>query len=82
MNVRNKTKILSKEEGPFEARIRALLDQMTLEEKLSQITESWGIGGVERLGIPPLYKGGVRPRLRLWNWLHRLPAGHCDGRGL
>lgn len=57
MNVRNKTKILSKEEGPFEARIRALLDQMTLEEKLSQITESWGIGGVERLGIPPLYKG-------------------------
>lgn len=57
MNIRNKTRILSAEEGPFEARIRELLDQMTLEEKLSQITESWGIGGVERLGIPPLYKG-------------------------
>ncbi len=57
MNERNKTAVISKPRGEFEDKIRALLDEMTVDEKLSQITESWGIAGVERVGVPPLYKG-------------------------
>lgn len=57
MNQRSKTAVVSQPKGEFEDRIQAQLDEMTLDEKISQITESWGIAGVERLGIPPLYKG-------------------------
>jgi beta-glucosidase len=39
-----------------EERMKALLDQMTIEEKIYQLYEQWGYPGVERLGIPPLYK--------------------------
>ena len=57
MNERNKTAVLSRPKGAYEDKIRALLDEMTLEEKISQICESWGIAGAERVGVPPLYKG-------------------------
>lgn len=57
MNERNKTAVISRPKGEYEDKVRALLDEMTLEEKISQITESWGIAGVERVGVPPLYKG-------------------------
>lgn len=57
MNTRRKTALISQPEGAYEDKVQALLEQMTLDEKISQITESWGITGVERLGIPPLYKG-------------------------
>lgn len=57
MNERQKTAVISQPKGAFEDKIQALLAEMTLDEKISQLTESWGIGGVERLGIPPLYKG-------------------------
>lgn len=57
MNTRNKTALLSEPKGIYEDKIQTLLDEMTLDEKISQITESWGIAGVERLNIPPLYKG-------------------------
>lgn len=57
MNERNKTAVISQPKGAYEDKIRALLDEMTLDEKISQITESWGIAGVERVGVPPLYKG-------------------------
>ena len=57
MNERNKTAVLSRPKGEYEDKIRALLDEMTLEEKISQICESWGIAGAERVGVPPLYKG-------------------------
>ncbi len=57
MNERNKTAVLSRPKSAYEDKIRALLDEMTLEEKISQICESWGIAGAERVGVPPLYKG-------------------------
>ncbi|MGI6264724.1 MAG: glycoside hydrolase family 3 N-terminal domain-containing protein [Acutalibacteraceae bacterium] len=57
MNDRCKTALTSKPAGRYDDRIRDLLSQMTLDEKISQLTESWGIAGVERLGIPPLWKG-------------------------
>ena len=56
MNDRLKTAVVSRPEGPYEEKIRSLLSEMTLEEKLSQITENWGIAGSPRLGVPPLYK--------------------------
>ncbi|MBO5796876.1 MAG: glycoside hydrolase family 3 C-terminal domain-containing protein [Clostridia bacterium] len=56
MNIRNKTAVISDPKGPFEEQISALLAEMTLEEKLSQITENWGIAGSPRVGVPPLYK--------------------------
>lgn len=56
MNRRNKTAIVSDPKGAFEDKIRALLSEMTLDEKLSQITENWGIAGAPRVGVPPLYK--------------------------
>ena len=57
MNERNKTAVVSRPRGAYEDKIRAILDEMTLDEKISQITESWGIAGAERVGVPPLYKG-------------------------
>lgn len=57
MNILRKTKLISKPDNVFESEIKKLLDEMTLDEKISQLKESWGIAGVERLGIPPLYKG-------------------------
>ena len=57
MNERNKTAVLSRPKSAYEDKIRALLDEMTLEGKISQICESWGIAGAERVGVPPLYKG-------------------------
>lgn len=57
MNERNKTAVVSRPKGAYDDKIRALLDEMTLEEKISQICESWGIAGAERVGVPPLYKG-------------------------
>lgn len=56
MNERNKTAVVSRPRGAYEDKIRAILDEMTLDEKISQITESWGIAGAERVGVPPLYK--------------------------
>lgn len=57
MNEQSKTAVVSRPRGAYEDKIRALLDEMTLDEKISQITESWGIAGAERVGVPPLYKG-------------------------
>lgn len=45
-----------KADAPERKKAEELVSQMTFDEKLSQITESWGIGGVKRLGIPPLFK--------------------------
>lgn len=56
MNDRRRTAVVSRPEGPFEDRIRSLLSEMTLEEKISQIAENWGIAGAPRVGVPPLYK--------------------------
>ena len=63
MNERNKTAVLSRPKSAYEDKIRALLDEMTLEEKISQICESWGIAGAERVGVPPLYKGAATKML-------------------
>lgn len=57
MNIRNKTAVISEPKGAYEDKIQALLQEMTLDEKISQITEKWGIAGAERVGVPPLYKG-------------------------
>ncbi|MCL2487686.1 MAG: glycoside hydrolase family 3 C-terminal domain-containing protein [Oscillospiraceae bacterium] len=57
MNIREKTTLLSKPADPYAEKIKALLEQMTLDEKIAQLRESWGIAGCDRLGIPPLYKG-------------------------
>ncbi len=54
----------SSSEGDLEARVDALLSQMTLEEKVTQMAgdtylsasygrELWNVPGVERLGVPP-----------------------------
>ncbi|MCR5263117.1 MAG: glycoside hydrolase family 3 C-terminal domain-containing protein [Clostridiales bacterium] len=40
----------------LEHKITELIENMSLEDKIGQITESWGVRGNERLGIPPLYK--------------------------
>ena len=45
-----------KADAPERKKAEDLVSLMTFDEKLSQITESWGIGGVKRLGIPPLFK--------------------------
>ena len=41
---------------PIEQRIDDLLQHMTIEEKASQVSDSWGSQGVPRLGIPSLLK--------------------------
>lgn len=41
----------------LEEKIEELIGKMTMEEKIDQLCEQWGFPGVERLGIPPLYKG-------------------------
>jgi beta-glucosidase len=41
---------------PTEDRIDDLLPRMTIDEKVSQIVDSWGSPGIERLGVPPLLK--------------------------
>jgi beta-glucosidase len=41
---------------PVNARVQDLLSRMTVEEKVHQLTENWGIPGNDRLGIPPLHK--------------------------
>ena len=39
-----------------EDRIDDLLHRMTIEEKVSQIVDSWGSTGIQRLGVPALLK--------------------------
>jgi beta-glucosidase len=39
-----------------EDRIDDLLPRMTIEEKVSQVVDSWGSPGIQRLSIPPLLK--------------------------
>ena len=41
---------------PIDDRIADLISKMTVEDKVRQLTEDWGIPGNERLGIPPLSK--------------------------
>jgi beta-glucosidase len=41
---------------PVEDRIDDLLQRMTVDEKVSQIVDSWGSAGVQRLNIPALLK--------------------------
>lgn len=52
----NAYKKTTKADTVMEEKIAALLAEMTFDEKMGQLTESWGIRGVERLGIPPLFK--------------------------
>jgi len=40
----------------IEERIDGLLQRMTVEEKVSQIVDSWGSAGITRLGVPALLK--------------------------
>ena len=40
----------------IDARVADLLPRMTLEEKVKEVSEDWGIPGNTRLGIPPLSK--------------------------
>ena len=41
---------------PVEERIDDLLPRMTLDEKISQISDSWGIQAIARLKVPALFK--------------------------
>jgi beta-glucosidase len=41
---------------PLEERIDDLLPRMTLDEKVSQIVDSWGSVGIQRLKVPTLLK--------------------------
>ncbi|MDO8586019.1 MAG: glycoside hydrolase family 3 N-terminal domain-containing protein [Armatimonadota bacterium] len=41
---------------PVEIRVKDLLSRMTVEEKVHELTEDWGIPGNERIGIPFLSK--------------------------
>ena len=41
---------------PVEDRINDLLPRMTIDEKISQIVDSWGSPGIQRLGVPALLK--------------------------
>jgi beta-glucosidase len=41
---------------PVENRIDDLLRRMTIDEKVSQIVDSWGSSGIQRLSVPPLLK--------------------------
>src|ERR1039458_5763335 len=41
---------------PIEKRIDDLLPRMTLEEKITQLIDSWGSPGVARLNIPAMFK--------------------------
>src|SRR5258708_34714544 len=41
---------------PIEDRINDLLPRMTIDEKVSQIVDSWGSAGIPRLNIPALLK--------------------------
>ncbi len=42
--------------APVEDRIDDLLHRMTIEEKVSQIVDSWGSPGIQRLSVPALLK--------------------------
>ncbi|HTJ79379.1 MAG TPA: glycoside hydrolase family 3 C-terminal domain-containing protein [Rariglobus sp.] len=41
---------------PIEQRIDDLLPRMTIDEKISQISDDWGSRGIDRLKVPPLLK--------------------------
>jgi len=41
---------------PIENRIDDLLPRMTIDEKVSQIVDSWGSAGIQRLNVPALLK--------------------------
>ena len=41
---------------PIEDRIDDLLRRMTIDEKVSQIVDSWGSAGIQRLNVPALLK--------------------------
>ena len=50
------TPIYSNPNVPVEKRIDDLLPRMTLEEKITQLIDSWGSPGVARLNIPAMFK--------------------------
>ena len=41
---------------PVEARIKDLMPRLTLEEKIIQIKDNWGVQGIPRLKVPPFFK--------------------------